>query len=439
MHSLVTTTTASTSTKSVRKVLAVELEAFGHRPAYIQNIADIWVDANLDGEIEFLLTRRFRESHQNTIEYIEKLADPRVGVRFLTDSEEAILAQPRRMYWNGWKIFCKRAREGGANHGLLLHFDPFQLPVWLGEKSPIPFSAIYFRPTFHYWQYAGHQPTIRDILVSWRKSFLLQRVLRRPQMRELLSLDATAVPYIRSHFRTTARISHFADSFPRTKTTEEQIATLRRELGIDAGRIVFCMIGVLDDRKGPLQLLESVRHLPDDAAGKVCLLLIGRPTDELRAPLLQAVAALSKNETKSHVQVILRSEYIPPSEVQSYYALSDVMLTTYQLHKGSSSALIRAAYEKKPVLSSNYGWLGHMVRTYRMGIEIDSTDPRQIASGIVRFVSSNPSSLIDTSKCEQLAFDNSQEKMAADLQRMLQCDLRPSSQRQEKGSVAEAR
>ena len=434
MHSSVATTASLHSKKSVRKILAVELEAFGHRPAYIQNIADIWVDADLDGQIEFLLTRQFRESHPNTIEHIQKLSDPRVSLRFLTDSEEIHLSQPKRKYWNGWKIFCKHAKDSGASHGLLMYFDPFQLSVWLGAKSPIPFSGIYFRPTFHYRQYAGHRPTIWDDLRSWRKRFLLQRVLEKSQIRELLSLDATAVPYIKSHFRTNARIAHFADSFPRIKTPNDQIALLQKELGIDDGRMIFCMIGIMDERKGPLQLLESIRHLPESVRSKVCVLLIGRPSDNLRAPLLQAVSDLNKGVSNQSAQVILRSDYVAPCDVQAFYSLSDVMLTTYQFHKGSSSALIRSAYERKPVLSSNYGWLGHMVRTYKMGIEIDSSDPKEIASGIVQFVQAVPNSLIDTMRCEQLDIDNSQEQIASDLLRMLRGEFSSNSRTQESDS-----
>ncbi len=434
MHSSVTNPAALKSRASVRKILAVELEAFGHHPAYIQNIADIWVEADLDGEIEFLLTRRFRESHQNTIEHIQRLSDPRVSLRFLSDSEEVLLSQTGRKYWNGWKIFCKHAKESGANHGLLLYFDPFQLSVWLGEKAPIPFSGIYFRPTFHYRQYAGHRPTIWDDLRSWRKRFLLQRVLGISQMRELLSLDATAVPYIKNHFRTNACIAHFPDSFPRIRTSKEQIARLRNELGIEEGRMIFCMIGIMDDRKGPLQLLASIRHLPESILNKVCVLLVGRPTDNLRTPILQAVADLSKGDANQRAQIILRSDYVVPGDVQAFYSLSDVMLTTYQFHKGSSSALIRSAYERKPVLSSNYGWLGHMVRTYKMGIEIDSSDPKEIASGIVRFVQAVPDSLIDTTRCELLDIENSQEQIASDLLRMLRGEFSSNSRIQERES-----
>jgi glycosyltransferase involved in cell wall biosynthesis len=399
-----------------RKVLAVDLECFGHHAAYIQNIAKVWVEADLQGSIEFLLTDEFRQVHSNIVDEIRKLADPRVTLRFLSNPEEKLVSQPGKRYWNGWKIYCQNARTSDATQGLLLFLDSFQLPIWLGEKSPIPFSGIYFRPTFHYGLYQGHHPTLKERLVGLRKSFLLQRVLSKQELGNLLSVDATAAPYIRKHFHTSARVAHFPDSFPRKRPSQEQVAKLRRDLGIESNRMVFCMIGILDNRKGPLQLIESIQHIPEGTAKKICILLVGRVMDTLRQAISEAVL---KVKSTSNVQVVLYDNYIPPGEIQSYYTLSDVMLTTYQFHKGSSSALIHAAYEKKPVLSSDFGWLGHMVRTYKMGIDIDSSDPEEIALGISKFANSDPREFIDCDLASQLANDNSQEQLAQELELLL--------------------
>jgi glycosyltransferase involved in cell wall biosynthesis len=428
-------TTANTSCVP-RKVLAVDFEFSGHHPAYIENIANVWSQSNISHSIEFLLCNRFKELHNNIVKNIEDLSDPKVTLRFITVDEESLLANPKSKYWNAWKLFCKYAIESEASDGLILFLDLFQLSIWLGQKSPVPFSGIYFRPTFHYGLYKGFRPTVRDRLVGWRKAFLLQRVLSKQELCNLLSVDATATPYIREHFHTTARIAHFPDSFPRSRPSQEQVAKLRSDLGIESNRIVFCMIGVLDNRKGPLQLIESIQHIPEDAAKKICILLVGRVTESLRQALTEAIR---KAKSTSKAQVILYDSYIPPAEIQSYYTLSDVMLTTYQFHKGSSSALIHAAYENKPVLSSNFGWLGHMVRTYKMGIDIDSSDPKKIAIGISKFVYSDPRAFIDCNLATQLASDNSQEQLAQELALLLEEGSFTKSPRPEYASHAEVR
>jgi len=412
----------ATRSFSHRKILAVDFEVFGHHPAYIQNIADVWVDADLDGSIEFLLTNRFHTVHRDIVNHIEGLRDSRVATRFVSDAEERLLVEPKK-YVNGWKIFCDHAVQSRASHGLLMYMDPFLNALWRGQSSPIPFSGIYFRPTFHYHQFEGHRFSLTETLIAWRKKFLLRRILSKPEINGLLSLDATAVPYMQNYFRTNASISHFADSFPRVQASAERIEELRSALGVQPNRVVFCLIGILDERKGPMQLLNAIDLLPTCVAQKTCVLLIGRPTDSVRQSLEDAVADL---QSRSKVQLIFRNGYVPPDDVQSYYALSDVMLTTYQFHKGSSSALIRAAYEKKPVLSSGYGWLGHMVRTYKMGVVVDSTKPKEIAQGIEKFTSAAPQSFIDLAKSNRLTAENSQEKLAADLANMLAGKVRDS-------------
>ncbi|MCY2974486.1 MAG: glycosyltransferase [Planctomycetota bacterium] len=399
-----------------KKVLAVDFEFSGHHPAYIENIARIWSQSNINHSIEFLLCNRFKELHNNIVKNIKDLSDPKVTLRFISKDEESLLANPKSKYWNAWKLFCKYAIESKVSDGLILFLDLFQLSIWLGQKSPVPFSGIYFRPTFHYGLYQGFRPTVRDRLVGWRKAFLLQRVLKKPQLMNLLSVDSTAVPYIREHFSTSARIAHFPDSFDRQAPSDQEATELKTKLGIEPGRMVFCLIGVLDNRKGPMQLLNAIRHLPDDVAQKICILLAGRTAEGLREQVVDAVLKL-KSYSKS--QVVLHDKYIPPSKILTYYKISDVILTTYQFHKGSSSALIHAAHENKPVLSSDYGWLGHIVRTYSLGIDIESNDSVAIANGITKFARSDPSTFLNQSRASELLSENSQEKLAMELTRLV--------------------
>ena len=399
------------------KVLAVEFEVFGHHAQYVQNIADVWLAAGLDGCLEFLLTNRFKKVHADVVEHIRAMDSEKVTTSFITDEEEVQLSRPSLKHWNGWKLFCKYATRSNADLGLFMYFDRFQLPVCFGQKSPIPFAGIYFRPTFHYHTFKGYRPTINERWVALRKQFLLRRVLRNKELKTLLSLDPIAARYIQQHFKADGRISHFADSFPRISPSETEVHELRQELKIEPNRFVFCLIGILDHRKGPIQLLESIKHIPEEVASKICILLAGYTPDGFKNLLENAVAGA---QGISKVQIVLRNEYIAPAKVQTYYALSDVLLTTYQFHIGSSSALLRSASQRKPLLSSDYGLLGHLVRTLELGVTVDTTQPKEIANGIVRMASSNPQMYLNISNADRLSHENSQEKLAMDLKQLLQ-------------------
>ena len=54
------------------------------------------------------------------------------------------------------------------------------------------------------------------------------------------------------------------------------------------------------------------------------------------------------------------------------------MLTLYQRHVGMASVIIRAAVSGKPLVSSDYGYVGHLVKNENLGAVTDSTSPTAI-------------------------------------------------------------
>ena len=419
---MTTASTVNCSIAQLPKVLAVELEVRGHHADYIRNFANTWIEREFPAHLEFLVTRPFLKYHTNIVDHFRHLSDKPVSLHVISEEEQARLdLRPRLKYWNGWKLFCKYAEQLESSYGLLMYSDYFQLPVCIGKKSPCPFSAIYFRPTFHYHTFLNFRPTLKQRFVAWRKAMLLGRFLKNPELKELYCLDPEVVPYIRRTFTTEAEISHIADSFCMAPGSQHRADALRRDLGIDSDRTVFCLLGVLDSRKGTRQLLQAVQHINHEVGKQVCILLLGYVPDHESV----AIETLAKEMNGvSSVQVIIRNQYIEATEVQHYYALSDVILTTYQNHMGSSSALIRAALAKKPVLSSDFGLMGHLVRTRKLGHVCDSTSPPAIAAAIERILACDLSRVTNSFECEKLVAENSEQQLGHDLSRLV--DLLPS-------------
>ena len=80
----------------------------------------------------------------------------------------------------------------------------------------------------------------------------------------------------------------------------------------------------------------------------------------------------------------------------AYFQIADVVLAPYQRHVGMSGILLLAAAANKPVLCSNYGLMGEMVRRYHLGLTVDSSQPQEIAKGLIKFLEiSNPLELCD--------------------------------------------
>ncbi len=400
-----------------RHLVAFEFEVEGHHPGYVENFAHCWVSRPIAGQLTFVVTPKFFDLHGDCIERITKMDPDRVRIQALT------MAEYRRMerisylrYFVGWELYCKYAADLQADHGLAMYFDFFQLPSVLGSRSPCPFSAIYFRPTFHYRQFQGYCYSTYEWYRAQRKALLLKRVLKLPQLSNLFCLDEVAAEYIVSHFKPSCHVRRMADSFLRHPRTESQKVS-REDLGVLPGRVLFTLLGVLDQRKGVKELLEALRKVPDDKLKKMSLLLIGRVKENHRESIHQAVKDIQNDHP---VQIVLCDQWIEEGSVQDYYEISDVVLATYQRHMGSSSALIRAALAGKPVLSSDYGLMGEIVRRRRLGVTVNTEDPEAVAAKIGEVIDSDLSSLLDLEEATRFAAEHSQEHLTDDLALMLQ-------------------
>lgn len=403
----------SPSADAIPRVLAYEIEVGGHHPGYIQNFAECWVDRQIPAKLDFLVTPKFFELHANVVERLDEFSEN--GIRILSLSEDeydAMMRVPKLRYIKGWKLYCEYAKRLQADHGLLMYFDFFQVPTLLGPASPCPFSGIYFRPTFHYKSFRNYVPSLKESIRAKRKEFVLRRVLKNRMFERLYCLDSFAVEHIKANFNTESQIALIADSFAVYESSPERQAELRTSLGIEPGRTVFCLLGVLDQRKGVKELLECLHLVPDEVANKCCLLLAG-VVHPSQAEEIQTL--LTKVQRDSPMQLILHNNYIRGDQVQHYYDMSDVIMATYQRHMGSSSALIRAALAQKPIFSSDYGLMGEIVLRRRLGVTVDTCSPKDMASGFKPFIDNDPQSMFDHDEALQYASENSPEQLAVDL------------------------
>lgn len=389
--------------------MAFELETGGHHASYIRNFAQQWALRLAPHQIHFVVTPEFLERHRDVVELINDLSTDAVQIHSITPAESERLSSRVTRAFSGWKLFCKYAADLQVDRGLLMYSDHFQLPMLIGQASPCPVSCIYFRPTFHYRTLENYHPTLKQRLVAWRKRILTQQLLKLKQFDVLFSLDPIAVDFMKEHFKTDARILRLPDSFVRYRTTAEQIEQLRSELNIEPNRKVCMLLGVLDSRKGPLQLLDAVTRLTPEIQSKICLLLVGSLTDSISADVIEKVKQLNQS---SPAQVILKNSYVSDAVVQRYYDVADVALTTYQRHMGMSSALIRAALAEIPVLSSDFGLMGELVRRERLGITIDTEDPLDFSRGLSEMVSQPASALFDESRALHFAASHSPDALA---------------------------
>jgi glycosyltransferase involved in cell wall biosynthesis len=75
-----------------------------------------------------------------------------------------------------------------------------------------------------------------------------------------------------------------------------------------------------------------------------------------------------------------------------------------------SGAMVRAAAAGRPLLASNYGLMGEMIRRHSLGLTVDSSMPDEIARGIMKFAEYDPLQMFDHAKARRFADENSSER-----------------------------
>ncbi len=406
------------STQSIQtspRLMLFDLALGGHHGGYIQHLVEYADHEAFAGAIDIVVLPHFGEIHQDTVAAISSYQHPAINLVPISTAEAAALGDRHsgisRALRNlrEWQLFCKYAKELQTTHALIMYLDTCELPLTVGIQSPCPFSGIYFRPTFHYDLFANYKPNCKQRLQQWRERITLGRILHHPQLQTLFCLDPFAVEAI-EHNQSNVQIVHLADPVQPYPSIQLDLATFRTKLGIEKHRRVFLLFGALDGRKGIYQLLEAIALLPPELCEHICLLLVGKTNATERANIRSKITALCHT---APIQLVECDEFIPENDVSSYFQLADVVLALYQQHVGMSGILLLAAAAGKPVLSSDYGLMGELVRRYQLGLTVDSTDSPAIARALSGCLLEPPEMLGDRTQMQVFVDLNSINRYAS--------------------------
>jgi glycosyltransferase involved in cell wall biosynthesis len=399
---------------SSRRILVFDLSVGGHHPGYILHLIQYWGEQELQGHLDIVVLPQFMQQHSDVVEVALEYAQQRVKFVPITQAEEAALLprtsflSRKRRAFQEWSLLCKYAQTLKATQALLMYFDTYQLPLLLGQTSPCPVSAIYFRARFHYRDFEHYTPPKQEQRQMWREKLHLSFVLRKPQLKTVFCLDPFVVKYF-EQLKTQAKAVYLPDPVQIYSDSELKPKKLRHELGIDSHRKVFLLFGALDGRKGLHKLMEAIPLLSPDLCQKLCLLLVGPISSRDKAQVQVQIEQITHSLP---VQIIICDRFVNEQDIQPYFQIADVILAPYQRHIGMSAILVRAAAAQKPILSSGYGLMGEIVRRYELGLTVDSTEPKEIAKGLTRFLVEDSDKLCDRTKMQSFAEQNSAEEFA---------------------------
>lgn len=398
---------------SDRRLMIFDLSIRGHHPSYIKYLLRYWLNHERSGSLYIVVSPQFIDEHTDVVALADR--DTRQSIHFVAISPQEETNLSARKNWlnrwlrsfQEWQLFCRYASQLEVSTALLMYFDSFARPIALGIKSPCPFSGLYFRPTFHYKEFSTTTVLPKKIqLQQWWDKVLISQVLKHPDWHTLFSMDPLALKQL-EQFRSSATVVHLPDPIEIDEANDFEVTALKQQLAIEPGRQVFLLFGALTTRKGIHQILDAASQLPLEYCERLCILMIGE--SNLQVKLNAQIAEICRSKP---IQFIQNHEFVPDSMVPAYFQIADVVLATYQYHVGSSGILLWAAAAQKPVLSSDYGLMGELVRRYRLGMAVDSTLPAEIAKGFIYFLTKPLGTVGDRTQMKTFAQQNSVEQYA---------------------------
>lgn len=177
-------------------------------------------------------------------------------------------------------------------------------------------------------------------------------------------------------------------------------AAARTALGLDQERVVMLHAGTSRPEKGLKDACEALLGLQPDLREKLFLLRAGT-VDPLDAPALQ--------DLRRAGAAMVLDRYVKEDELALCYAAADWVLLPYRDQKESSGVLIHAAANRRPVIASDFGWIGRQVRQYDLGRLFTHLDVSSLRALLEEVAAMPRESSRDDSGMEEFSSLNSPE------------------------------
>lgn len=153
----------------------------------------------------------------------------------------------------------------------------------------------------------------------------------------------------------------------------------REKLGIGSPESILLFFGFIRKYKGLDLLLEAIGYLKNNKpeALNFKLLIAGEFYEDAK-PYYELIGQLGIRD-----HLVLRTDFIPDSEVKYYLCAADAVVQPYR--NATQSGVTPLAYHfEKPMIVTNVGGLPALVPNEKAGLVVEP-EPGTIAEGILRF------------------------------------------------------
>ena len=266
------------------------------------------------------------------------------------------------------RLICRKIRKHKPEHTFLLSIDqgiPYTA-LFLRKSDKSRISCISYRILPYQW---NSLPLYKKI-IEWVAYHI---VLCNSRYNTIFLLNNHKyLDWYNKKFKTD-KYKYLTD--PAT-TDVMKGGSLRDDLHIPEDALVYAHLGVLDASKGTVEILDAIKMLTEEEAKNRYFIFGGKVKDGIKKEFYKKVKALKSRN------IIIYDKFCEYELFCSIYKTCDYVLFPYTPRPNSSGILGNAALFGKPVITTDGGAMGDLVREYHLGKLMPDNSPISIYKAI---------------------------------------------------------
>jgi len=262
------------------------------------------------------------------------------------------------------------------NEVIFLQIDTFQIILGLRKyfnRKNIFISGILLSP------YSFYPPNL--FFLRLRKYFQIQCLLHNKYIQQIFILnDLKSVDNLNNN-HSTKIFSLLVDPI---KKREVSFKDYRKDLNIHPNEFVFLILGGIGYRKNIHSILMAFDLLPINLLSSIKLIISGKTHDIEYA---KKIKQLVTKKIANHIVFI--DHFLSMDELEALVDCADALFTVYIDFYSSSGVVGNASKHFKPLIASNTGVIGRIVKEYSLGITVNPNSVIDISLAIIRLFENN--------------------------------------------------
>lgn len=350
-------------------VFTIKLE--GHHLEYINHIYELAVRDN--NNYFFLLPFTFDD-------YKKKFDWPKVPNVHIEMYNDTTVSEYKKTYWqqvSGSFHLCRILRH----YAQLFKADILYTNTIIGM---VPFAPLFFRKTkicgilYRIYLYEIAESSNRRLFFDKIKMLVLSKC--SAFSRVFVLNDESSACQLNKIYKTDKFVV-LPDPFLPIGDSD---LDFRKEYNISYDKKLFVQFGALNEGKATIEILESLYDLSVDECEKFVFAFCGMVTPGIRERFYQLYEDLRKK-----IQIVVVDEFCDYELFGALCKACDAILTPYKRTSQSSGVVGYASQFHKPVIATNKGLLGKIVRNYKLGYLVDNLAPEDFHEAYINICMGN--------------------------------------------------